>query len=183
MRGIACALLITSVGCGSAFEVPPLPDAHMTLDLATSSNPAPVDMTCFNTACGGCSAWAKYDGTPAQEGDPCLWNGVYQCNGTSLACSSSTCPSCSGKAVGSICGADGHTILELNYAVGTCAAYDFGSAINVCNHSSSDGCVARCSTNASTGEVDCVAHCLSDDGGATGCQHMSTETCDTLKSC
>ena len=140
---LAVSVLALSVsGCGSDFEVPAPPDARIDLDLAVSPfPPAPPDLNCFNTACGGCSAWANFDGTPAKVGDPCLYKGVYQCTGTSLVCSSTACLTCQsgGKTpVGSVCGADGHTIVELQYTGTTCAAYDFGSSINVCNHGSGE---------------------------------------------
>ncbi len=177
------AVLFTAACGGGDFQVPPQPDARVSLDLSSNMNFPPADMTCFNTACGGCSALMNWDGTPTKVGDPCLWNGTYQCSGSTLTCSSNACPMCSTKQTGSICGADGHTIIELVNSTGSCVAYDLGSAIDRCNHGPSDKCQARCTANASAGTVDCAAHCLSDDGGGTGCDHTATETCNTLENC
>jgi hypothetical protein len=164
------------------FVVPPAPDARVELDLGTSAATAAVDMTCINSACGGCSSWVNYDGTPSKVGDPCLLNGVYQCTGTELKCTSNSCLGCTGGTpVGSVCGADGHTIIELHYSGTACVAYDFGSAIDVCNHSANDSCQQKCTANGTT--YDCVAHCASDDGGGTGCTYQPTETCESLTSC
>jgi len=186
-RLVFLALLFTPIaGCGSDFEVPAPPDSRIELDLAVSMITTPPDMSCFNTACGGCSQWAKYDGTPAKVGDPCLYKGVYQCMGTSLVCSSTACLTCStgGRtAQGTVCGADGHSIMELQYTGATCAAYDLGSAIGVCNHGSGDMCQQRCTGPDGNNVYHCVAHCLSDDGGGTGCAHTGTETCESLAGC
>jgi hypothetical protein len=174
-------------GCkstGKDFVVPPAPDARVDLDLGISSATAALDMTCFNSVCGGCSQWANYDGKPSKEGDPCLWNGVYKCAGTQLECTSNTCLGCSSgsnHATGTVCGADGHTIIELHYSGTACVAYDFGSAIDVCNHSANDICQQKCTANGTT--YDCAAHCASDDGGGTGCTHQPTDTCESLTSC
>ncbi|HZS36571.1 MAG TPA: hypothetical protein VFF06_07085 [Polyangia bacterium] len=166
-------------GCGSGdFEVPPQPDARMELDLAANTTFPPTDMTCFNTACGGCSSLANWDGTPVKVGDPCLWNGAWQCSGAQLACSSAACLSCPQTVSGTVCGADGHTILELVHNGATCTAYDLGSAISTCNHGASDACVGRCTQNG--GSYDCVAHCASDDGGGTGHVYSAADTCVTL---
>lgn len=178
-------LLACVAGCGSAFEVPAPPDSRINLDLAVNMNPTPPDMSCFNTACGGCSNWANPDGTPSKVGDPCLFRGVYQCMGTSLVCSDKSCMTCSNGAnhpTGTVCGADGHTIIELTYVGTTCTAYDFGSAIDVCNRTPGDHCVERC--RGPNGNVyNCVANCVSDDGGATGCMHSANDTCESLVSC
>ena len=180
-------LLITLIisGCGSDFEVPAPPDSRVELDLAVSPITVPPDMACFNTACGGCSTWANFDGTPSKVGDPCLYKGVYACNGTSLVCSSTACLTCQagGKtAAGTVCGADGHTIIELQYTGTTCAAYDFGSSINVCNHGSGDKCLQSCAPDVNN-VFHCAAHCASDDGGGTGCAHMANENCESLVGC
>ena len=181
MRLLLFSIFVLVSGCGSDFQVPPPPDARISLDLGVSVNPAPPDMACFNMACGGCSAWANYDGTPAKVGDPCLWKGTYQCTGTTLKCSDASCPQCPSTMTGSVCGADHHTILELTNT-GTCQVYDFGSAIDVCNHGPSDKCVGRCTMNTG-GTYSCEAHCVSDDGGGTGCEYNSTATCQTLAGC
>lgn len=173
-------------GCSSDYTVSPLPDMRISLDLAVATPTPQPDMSCFNTACGGCSSWANWDGTPSKVGDPCLWKGVYQCTGTSLKCSDSGCLACSNtsnRAAGTVCGADGHTIVELTYTGNTCTAYDFGSAIGVCNRTPDDHCVDRCTAPASGNTYDCVAHCASDDGGGTGCTHMASDTCESLASC
>lgn len=187
MRFSLLFITLSVLGCGSDFEVPAPPDARIDLDLAVSPfPPAPPDLNCFNTACGGCSAWANFDGTPSKVGDPCLYQGVYQCTGTSLVCSSTACLTCQsgGKTpVGSACGADGHTIIELQYTGTTCAAYDFGSSINVCNHGSGDKCLQSCTGPDANNAYHCAAHCASDDGGGTGCEHMATETCESLAGC
>jgi hypothetical protein len=181
MRSAALLALLTVAGCKSDFQVPALPDARITLDLSSSLPPAQADMACFNRACGGCSHFARYDGSPAQEGDPCLWKGKLTCMGQSLVCSDSSCLSCGGTATGTVCGADGHTIIELVRSGATCTAYDLGSTIGVCNAGPKDGCVDRCTKNGSS--YACVAGCLADDGGATGCPHQASDTCDTLTSC
>jgi hypothetical protein len=169
-------------GCGdSDFQPPPRDDMRFTLDLAANFSTADTDMTCFNSACGGCSSFANWDGTPARVGDPCNWNGAWKCNGMDLVCSDNGCPSCGTAVTGSVCGADGHTILELTNPGSGCRVYDFGSAIDVCNRSPGDHCVGRCTLDA--GAHHCVAHCLSDDGGAAGCAHMSSDTCESLSSC
>jgi hypothetical protein len=182
MRWLACVALAAAaaavVGCGSDFQVPPLPDAHFNLDLAVSFDGKQPDLTCFNTACGGCSSWAKWDGTPVAAGDPCLVSGMWQCTGTELTCSSTACLSCPSPVTGTVCGADGHSIIELVIASGACTAYDFGSAISTCNRKPGDQCQQHC-TNAG-GRYDCAAHCLSDDGGGTGFGYSASETCVTL---
>jgi hypothetical protein len=173
-------------GCGSDFEVPARPDSHVDLDLAVTMTPTPPDMACFNRACGGCSQWASFDGTPSKVGDPCSWKGTYACNGTSLTCMGGgtclTCTDTSKHAVGTVCGADGHTIIELTYTGTTCTAYDLGSAIGVCNHGAGDHCVQRC-TGPSGNVFNCVASCASTDGGGTGCMHGATDTCESLTGC
>jgi hypothetical protein len=178
----ACVLLLLMGGCSSGFTVPAPPDARLTLDLAVVvANPA-VDAGCFNTACGGCSSWANPDGTPAKVGDPCLWKGVWQCTGTTLTCSDASCPSCAQPMTGTVCGADGHTIVELTYPGGQCSAYNFGSALDVCNHDATDHCVGKCTSV--NGAYSCSARCVSDaDGGVTGCQHAPTDTCTSLAGC
>jgi len=186
-RVLFLALVLAPIaGCGSDFEVPAPPDSRIELDLAVSPITTPPDMACFNTACGGCSKWANFDGTPAKVGDPCLYKGTYQCNGMSLVCSSTGCLTCQsgGKtAQGTVCGADGHSIIELQYTGATCAAYDFGSAIGVCNHGSSDKCQQSCTGPDGNNVYHCVAHCVSDDGGGTGCAHTTGETCESLAGC
>ena len=181
MRLVVLSLAVIAAGCGSDFRVSPPPDMRTSLDLAVNVNPAPPDMACLNTACGGCSSWTNYDGKPSMEGDPCLWKGRYQCNGTDLKCSDAACPQCPSTMTGTICGADGHTILELTNNGGVCQVYDFGSAIGVCNRSDSDKCVGRCTMNGD-GTYSCAAHCTSDDGGGTGCEYSPTATCQTLAS-
>src|SRR3954467_12010758 len=112
----ACVVAVFVAGCGSGdFMSPAPPDGRVTLDLAVSQDDPPADLTCFNTACGGCSTWAKYDGTPAASGDPCGFKGTLACMGTDLKCLDLTCPTCASKMTGSVCGADGHTIFELTY--------------------------------------------------------------------
>src|SRR3954469_4414288 len=175
---LSCALVVA--GCGSDFEVPAPPDARTELDLAVNMVTTPPDMSCFNTACGGCTSFANYDGTPTKVGDPCLWKGTYQCNGTSLKCSDAACPQCGSPMTGTVCGADHHTILEITNS-GSCQVYDFGSAIGVCNHGASDKCVGRCTQ--ANGSYTCVANCASDDGGGTGCDYSATATCTSLASC
>ena len=195
MRLLLACLLTLTLGCndkssttggggGGNFVVPPQPDARVNLDLSQSVSQSMPDMTCFNSVCGACSQWANYDGKPSKEGDPCLWNGVYKCTGTQLECTSNTCLGCSNGSnhpVGTVCGADGHTIIELHYTGTACVAYDFGSAIDVCNHSATDVCQQKCTANGTT--YDCAAHCASDDGGGTGCTHQPTDTCESLTSC
>jgi hypothetical protein len=153
----------------------------VSIDLAVVIAPPPPDMSCFNRACGGCSRVAKWDGTPAQEGDPCLWKGKLTCMGTSLVCSDTSCLTCSGTATGTVCGADGHSIIELIHNGNTCVAYDLGSSIGVCRGGPTDHCVDRCTKNGSS--YACVAGCVLDDGGAMGCAWQSTDTCDALTSC
>lgn len=176
--------LVAAAGCGS-YSVSPPPDMRISLDLAVSTPVSSPDMTCINTACGGCSSWRNWDGAPSMPGDPCLWKGVYQCNGMKLECSDSGCLACAdtnNRPVGTVCGADGHTIVELTYSGQTCSAYDFGSAIGVCNRAPGDHCVQRCS--GPNGNVyDCVAHCTSDDGGGTGCAYGAGATCESLVNC
>jgi hypothetical protein len=178
-------LALLAAACGSSYSVSPPPDMRISLDLAVSPPVTSTDMSCLNTACGGCSSWLNWDGTPSKEGDPCLWKGVYQCNGTALVCSDTGCLACTDttkQPVGTVCGADGHTIVELTYAGNACSAYDFGSAIGLCNRAPGDHCVQRC-TGPNGNVYDCVAHCTSDDGGGTGCDHMPTDTCESLKGC
>ena len=129
-------------------------------------------MSCLNLACGGCSSFANWDGTPVKVGDPCLWKGVWQCSGTQLECSDNSCPTCGVAMTGSVCGADGHTILDLTNPGSGCRVYDFGSAIAVCNRTTTDHCVGRCTDNG--GARSCVAHCISDDGGGTGCEYQAS---------
>ncbi len=176
----ACLLAFAlGAGCSSGdFQVPAQPDARMSLDLSATSNFPPADMTCFNTACGGCSSLASWDGTPVKVGDPCLWNGTWQCSGTQLACSSTTCLTCPQPVSGTVCGADGHSIVELVNGSGMCVAYDFNSAISTCNHNAADRCVATCAQ--SGGAYACAAHCVSDDGGGTGHVYSASDTCVTL---
>jgi hypothetical protein len=175
---MVCLVLVA--GCGD-FMVPRAPDMRISLDLAVTIPNPPPDMSCFNRACGGCSQFARYDGTPAMVGDPCLWNGKLTCMGTSLVCDSTACLTCSGNATGTVCGADGHTIVELLHTGNVCTAYDFGSAIDVCNGGPGDHCVDRCTKNGT--DYACVAGCILDDGGAIGCAHMSSDTCDSLTGC
>jgi hypothetical protein len=185
MRSSLLVMLLLLSGCGSDFEVPAPPDARTELDLAVSPIVTPPDLSCFNTACGGCSAWANFDGTPSKVGDPCLYKGVFACNGTSLTCSSTACLTCStgGRtAAGTVCGADGHSIMELLYTGTTCSAYDFSSSIGVCNHGSGDKCLQHCTFDGNS-VYHCAAVCASDDGGGTGCAHSAAETCETLAGC
>jgi hypothetical protein len=179
---VALALALAACDSSSFVPVGP-PDAHVNLDLADTyvAPPAP-DGGCFNTACGGCSSWAKWDGSPARPGDSCLWTGTLSCTGTSLTCSDSSCLACPKQVSGTVCGADGHTIVELMLSGNSCSAYDFGSAIGVCNHGAQDQCLGRCTVDAS-GNYACAAHCASDDGGGTGCPHGSNDTCATLAGC
>ena len=185
MRLVACLSLVVACGCGGGdFQVPPQPDARVSLDLAVNTNSPSSDAACLSMVCGACSDRANWDGKPTAEGDPCNWNGTWQCNGASLQCSSGACLPCTQGSgaqpvTGTICGADGHTILELVYAGGSCAAYDFGSSIDVCNRKPNDGCVATCSKQGS-GSFACVAHCLSDDGGTGGHPYSPTDTCQSL---
>lgn len=188
MRSSLVVMAVAVSGCGSAFVVPPLPDARITLDLAVNVSAPPPDMACFNMACGGCSSWANPDGTPAKVGDPCLWKGTYACNGALLTCSDKSCLACANTAnhpVGTVCGADGHTIVELTYIGATCTAYDFGSAIDVCNRTPGDRCVQRCRgpTGPNNNVYACTANCASDDGGAAGCAHTAADTCESLVNC
>jgi hypothetical protein len=184
MRTMRWLTLIWLAGCGSDaadFEPPPRDDMRHELDLASSFVPTEPDMSCLDTACGGCSSFTNWDGTPVKVGDPCLWKGMWQCNGMQLECSDNGCPACTTAMTGSVCGADGHTILELTDPGSGCRAYDFGSAVDVCNRSPGDHCVGRCTLDNSVHK--CVARCVSDDGGATGCEHQSSDTCVTLSSC
>jgi hypothetical protein len=182
MRGSTClVLLLTACGHDPDFEPPPRDDMRHELDLSTNFMQMDPDISCFNMACGGCSSFANWDGTPVKEGDPCLWRGIWQCSGMDLVCSDNTCPMCASPITGSVCGADGHTILELTDPGSGCRAYDFGSATDVCNRAPGDHCVGRCTLDAGT--YRCVARCASEDGGATGCQHQSSDTCVTLSSC
>ena len=133
-------------------------------------------------ACGGCSSWRNWDGTLAKVGDPCLWKGTYQCKGTVLTCMDDSCPTCASAISGTVCGADGHTIVELLNTGGSCHAYDFGSSVGVCNRDANDHCVGICTQN-TDGSYTCTARCASDDGGGMGCQHKATDTCTSLASC
>jgi hypothetical protein len=182
---IVVLALFAVAGCGSPFEVPALPDSRVELDLAVNIPMTPPDMSCFNMACGGCSNWANPDGTPSKVGDPCLWKGAYACSGMALTCSDKSCLPCANAAnhaTGSVCGADGKTIIELTYVGTTCTAYDFGSAIDVCNRTPGDHCVQRCRGPNGTA-YSCSANCVSDDGGAGGCTHMASDTCESLTAC
>jgi|GEM_PF-6255106 len=180
MRVLLVALLCT-FGCGgSDFAPPGPPDAQIERDLSVGTA-NPFDAGCFNKACGGCSTWARPDGTPAMSGDPCLWAGTLACNGTTLACSSNACPTCAGNISGTVCGADGHTIVEFTNG-GTCSVFSTGSATAVCNRSVGDACAHRCTATA--GGYDCTAWCKSDaDAGAVGCSHQAGATCTTLAAC
>jgi hypothetical protein len=181
MRWLLVVLALWGCGQDPDFQVQPLPDMRVTLDLASSFDATPRDLTCFNLACGACSTWANYDGTPVRPGDPCLWKGVWQCVGGALACSDDGCPACGGAMTGSVCGADGHTILEIIAPAGVCQAYDFRSAIAVCNHGADDHCVGRCVKNSAA--YACQAACVADDGGATGCEYRASDTCESLTGC
>src|SRR5437868_143989 len=132
MRAALFVILVVGAGCKSDFQVPAPPDARISLDLSVTVPPPSADLACFNRACGGCSHFSRWDGTPAQQGDPCLWNGKLTCMGTSLTCSDASCLTCGGTATGTVCGADGHTIIELVHTGNSCTAYDLGSAIGVC---------------------------------------------------
>lgn len=181
MYRLGC-LVALLCACGSDYQVPAPPDARITLDLAASFDFPPRDMTCFNTACGGCSEWARPDGTPAKEGDPCLWKGTLACVGDKLTCMDTGCPSCGSPMTGSVCGKDGQTIISLTYEGTTCVAYSFGSAINVCNRAAGDKCLGRCVQVGGT--YHCSARCASDtDGGVAGCEHQDTDTCTSLAGC
>jgi hypothetical protein len=197
MRALVLVVLVAGCGRDPDFQVPPPPDMRVLVDLAVSLDHPLSEAGCFNTACGGCSSWARPvygGGTPAQPGDPCGWNGTLSCSGTTLACSSAACPPCAGGTMsGSVCGADGHTVLELVSASGACSAYDFGSVIDLCTHDASDHCVGRCVKSGTS--YACTAGCTSygpidGDGGArdggvphTGCAHAATDTCDSLLAC
>jgi hypothetical protein len=181
MHRLACLLALASA-CGSDYEVPAPPDMRVSLDLSTNLEYPPPDMTCFNTACGGCSEWARPDGTPAMVGDPCLWNGTLACTGDKLTCSSTACPACGSPMAGSVCGKDGKTIVSITYDAATCVAYSFGSAINVCNRTADDKCLGRCVLMGGT--YHCSAHCASaPDGGGPGCEHQDSDTCASLAGC
>jgi len=186
MRLSLLALVLAVCGCGSDFQVPAPPDTRIELDLAVSPISSPPDMACFNRVCGGCSVWANPDGTPSKVGDPCLYKGTYQCTGMSLTCSSTACLTCTtngAPAVGTVCGADGHSIVELQYTGTTCSAYDLGSAIGQCNHGPGDRCLAHCTGPDGNNVFHCAAVCASDDGGGTGCPHSATDTCESLAGC
>ena len=141
------------------------------------------DLSCFNTACGGCSNWARPDGTPAQSGDPCLYGGTLACSGQTLACSSSACPSCGNPMRGTVCGADGQTIITLaDDGSGGCIAVDTGAAIAVCNAAPGDACRNRCV--ATSGRYECTAWCLSTpDAGTAGCGFSASANCSALSGC
>jgi hypothetical protein len=175
-------VLVLCWGCGKDpdFEVPPRDDMRITLDLASSFVSMDPDMSCLSTACGGCSNYVNWDGSPVAVGDPCLWKGTWQCSGTTLTCSDEGCPTCGTAMSGSVCGADGHTIVEITN-MGMCRTYDFGSAIAVCNRAPGDHCVHRCTLD--NGVHRCAARCASADGGAMGCPFVSTQTCEALTSC
>jgi hypothetical protein len=102
--------------------------------------------------------------------------------GTQLQCSDFSCPACAaGTMTGSVCGADGHTILALLATANGCRVHDFGSAVNVCNRGPNDKCVGRCTKNGNL--YSCVAGCTSDDGGGTGCPFAPAQSCDILTGC
>ena len=179
MRAAWVFLLLAGCGRDPDFAPPAREDMRITLDLAASAS-MPVDLSCASMQCGACSSFVNWDRTPSKPGDPCAWKGTLACSGGGLACSDTGCPTCAGTLSGSVCGADGHTIVEI-VPGGACRVYDFGSAIAVCNHGATDHCVGRCSKNGSA--YSCVARCVSDDGGATGCEHKATDTCDSLTNC
>jgi len=173
--------LLCSLGCGgSDFAPPGPPDGKIERDLSVGVANQ-LDLGCFNTACGGCSAWARPDGTPAASGDPCLWAGTLACSGGNLACSANTCPTCAQKMSGTVCGADGHTIVELANAA-SCTVFSTGSATAVCNRGPADACVHRCT--AGGGAYACTAWCKSDaDAGSGGCAYQASATCTSLATC
>src|SRR5260221_13608892 len=115
-------LLLLSIGCGRDpdFVPPPRDDMRITLDLASSYVPENLDMTCFNTACGGCSSFANWDGTAVKVGDPRLWKGAWQCTGNQLSCSDNGCPMGGTPMTGSGCAPHGHTILDLTHPGSGC---------------------------------------------------------------
>src|SRR5262245_59180455 len=127
--------LLMVAACGSSdFVVPPRADMRVDRDLSSSFTPEPADLACLNPACGGCSSWVGWDGQAVKPGDPCARNGAWMCMGTQLQCSDFSCPACAASTMtGSVCGADGHTILDLVATVNSCRVHDFGSVINVCN--------------------------------------------------
>jgi hypothetical protein len=180
MRWMLMAVLALGCGKDPDFEVPARDDMRITLDLASSFMHQDPDMSCLSTACGGCSYLTNWDGSPVEAGDPCLWKGTWQCAGTQLTCSDDGCPTCGTAMTGSLCGADGHTIVEITN-MGACGVYDFGSAIAVCNRTPGDHCVSRCTLD--NGVHHCAARCASADGGAMGCEHSAAQTCEALTSC
>lgn len=175
-------LALALAACGGDFQSPGPPDGTITRDLTAVVTNIP-DLSCFNTACGGCSSWARPDGTPAQSGDACLFAGTFACSGQNLACSSSACPTCASTMRGTICGADGQTIITLaDDGSGGCVAIDTGSAIAVCNQTAGDACRNRC-TNVG-GRFECTAWCTSTpDAGTGGCGFSSSATCASLAGC
>jgi hypothetical protein len=184
---VSCSLTLSLTGaaCGGDYRVQPPPDMRITLDLASPPG-APDDMTCFNTACGGCSTWARPDGTPAQVGDPCGFRGMLACTGTTLGCSDLSCPTCAApagaKMTGTLCAADGKTIVQLLDVNGQCRVNPTGSALAVCNRDGSDRCLHRCTLSGTL--YTCTAACASTpDAGVTGCAHSPSQTCQTLTGC
>ena len=156
-RTVLAALALGACGTDPDFIVPPGANTRFERDLAATFPAPPPDLSCFNNVCGGCSVWANWDGSPAQVGNPCGWNGTWACSGTTLTCTSAACPPCGGAMSGSVCGADGHTIVELVGAGASCHTYDFGSAIAVCNRAPGDHCVGSCTQ--AGGQYPCAAHC------------------------
>lgn len=175
------ALAVSFVACGGDFRVPPPSDMRISLDLASAPG-TPDDMTCFNSACGGCSTWARADGTPAQVGDRCGFRGMLACTGQTLGCSDLGCPTCASKMTGTICAADGRTIVQLLDLNNQCRVNVTGSALAVCNRDASDRCLHRCTL--ANNLYTCTAGCSSTpDAGVTGCQYAPTQTCQTLAGC
>jgi hypothetical protein len=177
----AVALVLVATACDSGFRPPPRPDMKTDIDLASQAS-GKADMTCLATVCGECSDRVRWDGKPVAVGDPCLVHGTWQCAGHVLECSDASCISCPGKSIGSVCGADGHTVIELNYVNGMCTTVDLNSPIAICNRTADDKCVGRCVLQGV--DYTCTARCLSDDGGATaGCPYSPGQTCATLSGC